>query len=82
MTKPCINYIERRRDGSLLVDYHDGNAYKHRIFYGYSKREAIQTLRRSLEIKRNPSAIRDYTVAPKRSLSELLVDWHQFQAKP
>lgn len=72
MTKPCINYIERRRDGSLLVDYHDGKAYKFQIFYGYSKREAIQTLRRSLEIKRNPSAIRDYTATPKPSLSASL----------
>ena len=72
MNKPCINYIERRRDGSLLADFWDGRAYKYQIFYGYSKREAIQTLRRLLEIKRNPAAIRDYTVTAKPSLSASL----------
>ena len=60
MNKPCINYIERRRDGSLLIDYYNGKTYKH-IFYGYSKRAALQTIRNLLNIKRNPSAIRDYT---------------------
>lgn len=72
MTKPCINYIERRRDGSLLVDFWDGKAYKYRIFYGYSKREAVSFIRSLLEIKRNPRAIRDYTVTAKPSLSASL----------
>lgn len=80
MTKPCINYINRRDDGSLLVDYYDGRVYTYRIFYGYSTRDALRKCRLSLGIKRNPKAIRDYTVTPKRSLSELLVDWHKFQA--
>ena len=79
MNKPCINYIERRRDGSLLVDFWDGRVYKYRIFYGYSKREAIQATRNFLGIKRNPSKIRDYTVTPKPSLSASLVAWAKLQ---
>ena len=61
MCKPYIKQISKRDDGSLIVDYCDGNAHKWQIFYFYSKRDALRKLRQELGIKRNPFAIRDFT---------------------
>jgi|LSQX01.1.fsa_nt_gb hypothetical protein len=79
MTKASISSIERRKDGSLLINYWSGGAYKFQIFYYYSKRDALRKLRQELGIKRNPSPIRDYTVTPKPSLTDSLVNWHKQQ---
>lgn len=73
MTKASISSIERRGDGGLQVNYWSGEAYKFQIFYGYSKKDALKKMRSILNIKRNPSAIRDCTVQPKTPLVDGLV---------
>ena len=79
MSKASISSIERRKDGSLLINYWSGGAYQFRIFYYYTKRAALRELRQELGIKRNPSPIRDYTVTPKPSLSASLEAWANLQ---
>ncbi|MCK9544876.1 MAG: hypothetical protein M0R03_22915 [Novosphingobium sp.] len=69
-----INYIEKTKDGRLLVDYYN-NGYKFMYFLGYTKREALKIMRKKLDIKRNPTPIIDYTVTPKPTLTESLNAW-------
>lgn len=45
---------------------------KHVRYIGYTKAEALQEMRRKLDIKRNPVKIRDYDKQPARPLGELL----------
>ena len=71
--KPYIESIDRRKDGSLIIDYYNGSGHSFRIFYYYSKKDALKRMRSILNIKRNPIPIRDYTTQPKTSLIDGLV---------
>lgn len=68
-----IASIERRKDGGYEIRYYDQGSYKFRIFYDYSKRDALKRMRSFLGIKRNPLPIRDYTITPKTPLIEGLL---------
>lgn len=71
--KPYIESIDRRKDGSLIINYYNGSGYSFRIFYYYGKKDALKKMRSILNIKRNPIPIRDYTTQPKTSLVNGLV---------
>lgn len=60
--KAYITKVGYRTDGSLIIDYFDGKSYRWKIFYYYSKKEALRKLRQELGIKRDVYPIEDTTV--------------------
>ena len=74
-----IRSIEKSCRVNYVINYtaseYGHSWYSSTEYYFYSKRDALRKAHIDMNIKRNPCKIRDYTITPRRPLSEVLHDY-------